>query len=293
MSRFRTAKDLAIILGLVEGTSLHAPGPIRDEHQRLNRLEDCFVSYFLGFDGTTYQRELVCAEFAAHYLPALIDRYIDAPTLNASGPAPLEQRAYEMFNASLYMLLQLYPIPYFSKYFRSQAPIAARGKTLMRVLVDRIVSYGPLLDQKKEELPEDDFDDLYCLPLLDALKLLSICLRFFTKHQEPIPLEARNNLTRYLIKWRHQSWMIDVQYSSEDAYDDLRGKSRIPTAVIEAARRQLKAREKCAFPKCEVKENLRACTRCSIVAYCSEAHQRADWNGTRFPHKPTCFETEY
>ncbi|TFK63240.1 hypothetical protein BDN72DRAFT_331855 [Pluteus cervinus] len=47
----------------------------------------------------------------------MIDRYLDAPIFELSGPLPRE--CYELYNASFALLVILYHIPYFTKYIYS------------------------------------------------------------------------------------------------------------------------------------------------------------------------------
>ncbi|TFK63241.1 hypothetical protein BDN72DRAFT_331808 [Pluteus cervinus] len=291
-----TSEDLAIIFGFAEGKSPYVPKPrlLKDETERMDCIANC-IAYYKEI-GRGNEREITYAKFCARYLPAVMDRFLDAPILGLSGP--FQPELYELVNTSLFIMLVTYHIPYFTKYIRSQKPVAARGKVFTQVLAERIARFGAFMDLRKELNPPDVEDEIEVFTdlLVEALVLFSIFVKFFAKYQEPIKTETRNDLSRYLIKWRQRGWDTSLQRESNRVFADLQGMSKELADYVEAGRKQLKARDKCAYPGCEIRDNLRACVKCSIVAYCSTAHQKAHWDAKDpdIPaHKPTCFETEY
>ncbi|TFK71898.1 hypothetical protein BDN72DRAFT_402073 [Pluteus cervinus] len=265
-----TADDIAILLGLREGPSPFITKVWAHEGER----EDDLVKLVqrLGPPEQHVLQHTVFAEFGAKYLPATVDRFIEA-NFDLPLPLGLPLAIFEINNIysdNVYSILRLHPA-YFSKYLRSKLPIASQGKKLARILAERVSNtvllYSDIL-----------LDPGYAWSLARVLELLHLMLDMYAGHdQEPIPADVKKALVVFL-KTSIKSECHDLRTHSEALSRLFAGHPR-PERITYVG--MTRGRCGCGVSGCYETNNLKACAACRTVVYCSTEHQRAHWSSKR------------
>jgi len=257
------------------------------------------------------QQDMINSQFCAIYLPDTVSRYLDLPQLH---PEDVTDRdfvvPYQLYNSYLETIVRTQRAPYFVKYLRSNAPIAAPGKRLPAAIAQRLLDLAPHLDPRMQfgsQIGTRCRAKVFYLSVANnSVKLLNTLLSIFKFSKMPdqnalVPAAVQEGLLKWLKLWEQRypwstyddsaesrfgsiCWVLWAQLSPEmDVRRD-----------IKIYRRVLKNEDECALPSCSVKDNCKVCAKCKTVRYCSVGHQRAHWNFRGFEaHKHVCFETPY
>ncbi|KIY72675.1 hypothetical protein CYLTODRAFT_486138 [Cylindrobasidium torrendii FP15055 ss-10] len=279
-----TADEFADALGVKEGS------------EQLNELSKLnLIREYVGRNSQEppEKQDPPLSEFCAAYLPKLVQMFIDPPPVKVPGMDADRRQDMRLHNAYLDMLVAVQHVPYFIHYFRSDKPTAEPGKRLPIVLADRIVSVA----QPWHEWilhPTDDFSrPQYQETLADAIQLLGTLVTIFRK-KDLLPDGTKDALLPWLKKWANMfngNLLGTVSSRLVQIFKD-------PEFRLEmkGMRSMLKNWNTCEYPGCHKKEDLKTCSRCRTVVYCSPEHQKEHWkySGKRgLPHKALCFKTAY
>jgi len=212
---------------------------------------------------TQFQQDALFSQFAALYLPALVDRFFEVPPLppNASRDQVEELK---LNNAYAEMMGAISHTPFFTKYLRSNKPVAAGGKLLIRTIAQRLVEVGPTWDRKMLHPPTDRPEDYYGGIAATVIQLLSTVLAAFIKEPSNSPIhvstEVKAPLIALLRKWERRYRVKDLGCICNRARNQLQGQADL-LRITQEMRRSLKNWAVCGLPGCESKANLKVCSR--------------------------------
>ncbi|TFK71899.1 hypothetical protein BDN72DRAFT_957753 [Pluteus cervinus] len=278
-----TADDFAIMLGIREGPSPFITRFWVHEGER----NDDLVNFVGQCSAQTVLRDAIFAEFGAKYLPATVNRFVEAdfelPLPPTTPPAAF--RLYNVYFEAMFGVLRVHP-SYFAKYLRSKHPIASQGKKLARVIAERVAEMAPMLYE------DTIIDPNYEEALGCVLEVLVIVLHVFADVQEPIPGDVNVTLLVFFQACK-RSQNRDVRDNGQ-TLSMLLTVGHPTSPEILRIHRMTRGRDKCRLPECDKSTNLRVCAGCKTVCYCSPEHQRAHWSSkTSSPHKKCCYPTVY
>jgi len=282
------------LLGLKRSEVLHNGYYTHDEIARLQILMG-----FIKRNNKEWEvrREIISSQFCALYLPELVSRYLDPPPLQDVTDEEFT-RHYQLYNAYIEMMVHIQDSPYFTKYLRSNKPLAAPGKRLPSVLAQRLLDLAPDLDLRMRSPTHNRPAIFWRRIACSCVALLCTLLAVFIKVPDlnvVINADIRQGLSVWLTKWH-------LRYSSIDPVLEMWFVKTCcllcpSTAVKNKAklvRRRFKNLDECALPICSAKDGCKICSKCKTVAYCSVVHQRSHWNfPTGAPHRELCHETQY
>ncbi|TFK71876.1 hypothetical protein BDN72DRAFT_400762 [Pluteus cervinus] len=274
-----TCEDIAIILSLREGSSRFIKRKWAHEGERdddLAKLLDRFSNRPEGI--------ATLDEFGSKYLPAVVDRFIEAKFELPLPPTP-PPGAFHNGYFSILSRLSHPPLNYFAKYLRSKHPIASPGKKLGRVIAERLAEITQLH-------PDMTLAPSYAQSLFRILDVLAFILLIFEGDQEPITVDVKMTL------------LVLVEDCKVSQNERLRTVSASLSNLLTTSFKHSPERRKwvmttrgqnrCGLPTCNITTGLKACARCLTVCYCSPEHQRAHWRSKiSLPHKACCFSTVY
>ncbi|TFK67596.1 hypothetical protein BDN72DRAFT_842863 [Pluteus cervinus] len=269
-----TSDDLAIMLGLKKGSSAFITRQWAHEGERTEDTAQLLIALnrFCLHSGN-----VVFSEFAARYLPATVDRFIEASFELPRPPAVLvTPPIFEIQNAYFVIIKRLRSSTYFVKYLRSKHPLASQGKKLGRILAER---FAAMVQVHGDSILHPDYTET-----VNTILEFLVFILLLDNGQEPVPVNVRNILIPFCK---------DCQKSS---HEDLRETSDslsifLVSGCPESAERNdltklVRGRDECKLPGCNITTNLKACARCLIVCYCSPEHQRIHWSiKTSPPHR--------
>ena len=172
-----------------------------------------------------------------------------------------------LWNTHSDMLARVQHTPYFSKYLRSNKPIAAPGKRLPSVIAERLLEVAPQLDHRMRvgtpERPTTAYQDFTAT----CVRLLSTLLASFVKlpdQEAVVPKATRQGLRPWLKRWNelygpgtsHPVFgnTISVTWSLLSLNNDIRDTAK-------AVRKHLINLHRCALPSCDAKGNFKACIK--------------------------------
>lgn len=215
---------------------------------------------------------MIFTKFSALYLPALVNKFIEAPPL----PDGIPQETVEEFklnNCYLEFLSAISHTPYFSKYLRSRLPAAQPGKDLMKIIAQRLIDNAPTWDHKMINPPMDREPGYYEACAGTAIQLFSTLLAAFIKEPKESPIrisaETEAELMPWLKKWeqRHRKeFLATVCNRARDLLDQK--KSIVQHA--QSVRRALKNWNECGKPGCDSTTELKACSRWVGSVHCTK-----------------------
>jgi len=261
---------------------------IEDETKRELLFQDKFYSktrihQISGVAAVNVQHQL-WAKFTSKYLPSLVDRILDLPPPSSrlSGGAD-EYPIQNIYHTTL----KFTDHAYLAKFMRSNRPIAEGGKRLPGVMAKRLVEFGHSWRQHKNPIYEG------CIHrAVTSLMMLVIAAK-----GHDITEPTRSKLVHWLDTWAaYNSWSPGSMTFDNNLPVACNTLSKLfkheaqLKSVIKQRRYALKCVEVCALPTCAAETNLKVCSRCKTVAFCSKAHQSQHWKNE---HKKRCLETEY
>jgi len=281
----------AVILGLIPATDSYPQ--IRDETEReivfRQKLHDNTKRHQDSGAAALRLQKVLWATFTAKYLPSLVDRILDLPP--RSVPLAVDYPLRNVYHTTL----KFTDPAYLAKFMTSTRKVAAGGKCLVGVIVERLVEFGPIW--LKRDHPRPIPYEIYEACIHKAVTTL-VMLVIAAKGQA-IPEAAKTELVRWLDIWAaYDSWSYmapddNVPLACSTLSNLLKyGDDRLKS-LIKQRRHALKSIDVCALPTCTTETNLKRCNRCKTVTYCSKDHQIAHWKHTVHPHKDCCHETEY
>ncbi|TFK67594.1 hypothetical protein BDN72DRAFT_91783 [Pluteus cervinus] len=186
-------------------------------------------------------------EFSAKYLPAAVDRFIEA-----SFPVP--PSISELHNVHFNVLKRLQASPYFTKYLRSEHPIALPGNKLGHVVAGRLATMATL--HRGFVLNPG-----YAGPLSNALELLVYVLVVFTSDQEPVPPEVKRVLVPFFEDCQGSSHQTLKETSKGLLNMLVHGYPADPNPERDDYRKLIRGRNKCKLPGCDITAGLKTCAR--------------------------------
>ena len=212
------------------------------------------------------QRNVLWAQFCALYLPDLVSLYLDLPALEYVTD-PEFAMYYQLWNSHSDMLARVQHTPYFSKYLRSNKPIAAPGKRLPSVIAERLLKLAPHLDHRMQVGTPDLPTTFYQEFTSTCVRLLSTLLAIYVKlpdQEAVVPKATRQGLRPWLERWDELYGpgtsrpvfgnTISATWSLLSLTHNIRGTAR-------AVRKRLINLHRCALPSCDAKDNLKACIK--------------------------------
>jgi len=288
-----TCEDFASIMGFQEATNPKFAN--LDEVSKLVGSGHLLRKLRMNMSEIVHQ-DAIYNKFAALYLPALVDRFLEAPAPPPVFPQEMAED-FKVNNTYIEMIGVVSHTPYFSKYFRSQLPAAEGGKKIMRVLAQRLIELGPSWDRKMLHPPTDREPGYYESAAGTAIQLLSTLLAAFIKEPKESPILLSRETKAALLPWL-KKW--EKRYIGKEFLGMVCNRTRIQLeGSVEIkkdakdVRRALKNWMVCGKPGCESTSSLKTCGRCQTIRYCCPEHQKAHWVFPREPHKMFCFKAEY
>lgn len=217
------------------------------------------------------QQNVIYNKFAALHLPALVDRFLESPSLPPTFPQDMVED-FKLNNTYIEMIGATSHTPYFAKYFRSQLPSAEGGKQLMRVLGQRLVELGPSWDRKMLHPPMGREQGYYESAAGTAIQLLSTLLAAFIKEpkESPIllPKETKAALLPWLKKWEKRYLGKEfLGMVCNRTRSQLEGNADMKKDAKDV-RKVLKNWMVCGKPGCESTSSLKACGRSVMFFFC-------------------------
>ena len=216
--------------------------------------------------GSEQQRNVIWARFCALYLPDTVSRYLDLPTLE-DGSDPEFAMHYKLWNAYSDVLARIQHTPYFSKYLRSNKPIAAPGKRLPSVIAERLLEAAPHLDRRMRVGTPDRPTHFYQDFTAACVRFLGALLASFVKlpDQEAVVQTAtRQGLLPWFKRWDELYGLatscdvfndtLSITMSLLSPSDDVRSTARV-------VRKHLINLHRCALPSCDATGNFKACIK--------------------------------
>ena len=215
------------------------------------------------------QQDVIYNKFAALHLPALVNRFLEAPGLPPVFPQEMAED-FKVNNTYIEMLGAISHTPYFAKYFRSQLPSAEGGKRLMRVLAQRLIELSPSWDRKMLHPPVDREPGYYESAAGTAIQLLSTLLAAFIKEPKESPILLSREMKVALLPWL-KKW--EKRYLGREFLGrvcnrtrcQLEGNAEVKKDAKDV-RKALKNWMICGKPGCESTSNLKACGRSVIFS---------------------------
>ena len=206
------------------------------------------------------QQDIIWARFCALYLPATVDRFLSPPVPTNEPPNIVKE--LKLNNAYFEMLVGIQHSPYFTKYMRSQKPIAAGGKKLTQALGERLLELAPIIDNMVRHPPANRPDGYFLGLLGSAIQLLSTLLTIFVKEKERTVLsqEMKDGLTPWITSWLQR---YPREFLAEPCKRTLLAFRRNERFIEEAknVRREWKNWNECGLPSCTSTENLKVCSK--------------------------------
>ncbi|KAH6918284.1 hypothetical protein BKA70DRAFT_1246766 [Coprinopsis sp. MPI-PUGE-AT-0042] len=246
------------------------------------------------------KQDIILSRFSASHLPALVDRLVDLPSLPAGYRSPPYDIAVEeifpLKNPYSVILIQLQHLPYFMKYLRSQHITAANGKRLPDVLASRLADLAPKLESNKMLKSNDAMKrDGYQNIVGDACQLLSTLLVDYSRQKDRVGLvsqETKDKLIPHLRQWSSRYRGTFVGDTTGRTLLLLKENGLLLQGV-QPMRKKLKGLSECGLLSCNSTTDLKGCSRCRTVSYCSPEHQKMDWSFPQKRHKDYCYTSEY
>ncbi|TFK76197.1 hypothetical protein BDN72DRAFT_830734 [Pluteus cervinus] len=286
--RLATVDDVAIILGLKQGTTPFTSTKVMiSEVDRLRvMVQDCLppLSAIPAPDLCIF-----LAEFSAKYLSASVDAYINRCLLPVPNPSAMVQS--ELFNGYFLMISASSDSPYFGKYFGSHHPSAANGKKLATVVARRLLRFTMHIDKGAAKSSNSNFwlDKEAPEAIMKALRVMAMILSALPEDEGRLSPQMKNALAPYIRRWSKPRQDPSLREICRQL-SQLLNPSSVPQR--RGVRNLLRGWDGCGLPGCNEKANLKICARCRTVCYCCPEHQKAHWTGPS-PHKKLCFETIY
>ncbi|KAF8969649.1 hypothetical protein BDZ97DRAFT_1794477 [Flammula alnicola] len=281
-SHIPICEDFAAIMGFTQSENPAFPNDL-DEISKL--IASCHLLRQLRMRLNELRQDAVYNKFSALYLPALIDRFLEAPPLPPGSPQDLVEE-FKLNNTYIEMMGAISHTPYFAK----------RGKRLMDVVAQRLVDVAPTWDRKMQDTPIDREEGYYQSAAGTSIQLLSTLLAAFIKEPKDSPVrispQVKAAMMPWLNKWEQRYRREFLGMVCNRTRSLLEGQENL-TRDAQQIRRMLKNWNTCGKPGCESTSNLKACGRCQTVRYCCPDHQKAHWIDPREPHKSFCFKAEY
>jgi hypothetical protein len=213
------------------------------------------------------QEDVIWYRFCAIYLPDLVGRYLNPPTIT-SITNPQHIADFKCYNAYLEMLIAVQHTPYFAKYLRSRKPVASQGKILPGVVAERLLERAPRWDRLMLEQPGHMAPFYYESIAASLLQLLNTLLASFVKEpdqEKVVPRATRRALLPWLQKWHHR-YPVDnpgptiLGDASHHAYSQMSEEIDV-TRAAKDVRKAFRNWEICALPTCNSKSNNKACSK--------------------------------
>ncbi|EAU88671.1 hypothetical protein CC1G_01044 [Coprinopsis cinerea okayama7 len=271
------SEDIAVALGLKRS----ALGPDKEPKSQVEimRTIDIFTSRIKREH--EIQQDVVYSRFAALYLPATVDKFLDPPPLPANAPcyiAPgvkLTNEMYALKGPYTDMIIQIHHLPYFAKYLRSSHPNAANGKRFTEVLATRLADLAPLFESRLSPSARNvsiEERTSYKNLIGDVCQLLSSILVDMSKEKDRaqaiVAPATKARLIPFLKKWASR-------YPREFVGDTtgrtvlLLEENIALLKMVQPMRRTFKGSAGCAMIGCPATSNLKACSRCVTTRYVS------------------------
>lgn len=207
------------------------------------------------------QQDIIWARFCALYLAATVDRFLKPPVPVNETPDIVKE--LKLNNAYFEMLVAIQHSPYFTKYLRSQKPVAAGGKKLTQVLGERLLELAPTIDNMVRHPPTNRPDGYFLGFLGNAIQLLSTLLTIFIKESEQrtvLSQETKDGLTPWILSWLQR---YPREFLAEPCKRTLLAFSGDEKFTKEAknVRREWKNWNECGLPSCTSTANLKVCSK--------------------------------
>lgn len=209
------------------------------------------------------EQDVIYHKFAARYLPSLVGRFLEPPTPPAGCPehAMVDLR---LNNPYLEMMGVVSHTPYFSKFLRSDEPVAQGGKCLLNTVTERLLEVAPVWDKKMVDPPIDREPGYYQSAAGTSIQLLSTLLVIFVKEPVDSPFliaaDRKKELITWLRKWERRHRQEFLGRVSNRTLGQLEKRPSVMFEVMQM-RRVLKNWETCGKDDCEKADNLKACSR--------------------------------
>ncbi|KAJ7157586.1 hypothetical protein C8R43DRAFT_997028 [Mycena crocata] len=248
--------------------------------------------------GKNPQLEPITNEFAALYLPALIEAY--AASYETRTPlADNWMDSWERYYA--YVLRDCVQTMYFSRWMRGHSQESNGLMTQLAKIMVECPLQWPNVCEAQRQLERVD---IFCWVALRTRQCSP-------KHAVHMPLETRKKGIVYLknLEKLVKSELKNPKWRKDLAKDHLTaGLQHVETLLMQYFDGEqrfggtrdvtMKAEHKQRWDVCAAKSTdcglsrkreLRECAKCHTIRYCCPEHQRAHWK----EHKPTCFTPAY
>ena len=209
------------------------------------------------------QQDVIYHKFAALYLPSLVSRFLEPPTLPPNSPEHLTVD-FKLNNTYIEMMGVVSHTPYFSKFLRSDEPVAQGGKRLLTMVVERLLEVAPFWDKKMDNPPIDREPGYYQSAAGTSIQLISTLLVIFVKEPVNSPVlintDRQNELITWLRKWKRR---YSQEFLGRVSSRTLGQLERHPIVMHEVMqmRRLWKNWEICGKDGCDKTDTLKACSR--------------------------------
>ncbi|TFK63243.1 hypothetical protein BDN72DRAFT_902586 [Pluteus cervinus] len=257
-----TADDIAIILGLIPGSSRFVTEKWTNESERMDCLMNC-MDHIAGL--SHYKAASILCEFGARYLPMVVDRFI-AGNFDLYPPTSMLLPMFKLHNPYSYMLFRLCGRPYYVKYLRSKHSIATQGKVLFAVLTERLATAVRLCGPEMLR-PGTRHRPSFHEPLTRMLRLLTATVAFTPGVRHQVDDDDVDILLEF-TKPCKRTGVEPLGTLSEQLGMSLLGMP-VFQRVAPGIRRDIQGRDKCGLPDCGNIVDLKACARCQTIYYVS------------------------
>jgi len=212
------------------------------------------------------QQDIIWARFCALYLPATVDRFLDPPVPTDETLDIAEE--LKLNNAYFEMLVAIQHSPYFTKYMRSQKPIAANGKKLTQALGERLLELAPTIDRQIRNPPSNRPDGYFLGFIGNVIQLLSTLLTIFVKASDQTTVlsqETKDGLKPWISAWLRR---YPREFLAEPCKRTLLALDRNARFMEDARtmRRTFKNWNECGLLSCTSTANLKVCSK-SVIQF--------------------------
>jgi hypothetical protein len=209
------------------------------------------------------QQDIIFHKFAALYLPSLVGRFLEPPSLPSNIPAFLTDE-FMLNNPYLEMISVVSHTPHFSRFLRSHEESAVGSKRMMQTIAERLVLLAPSWDRKMINPPPDRDQGYYQSAASTPIQLLSTLLVIFVKEPRDSPYlirqDTETDLMPWLRIWQHRHTNEFLGRVSSRTLGQLKKQPRIMQEVLQM-RRLLKNWDVCGQAGCDKTTELKACSR--------------------------------